>query len=198
MCVCVCLCVISSIPQSYMLVEGAAVPLIPQVSVPLNSTECACQSFEELAAITFSPVEHDCRVVENCRGVECELDVFGSIYYIEYLVDPCGDDVVIDYIIYNDEMEALVVESFNETTSTIIVVDGTPIPVEHTLIRHDYSIEVEVSSTDPLYISRLLHPTRNLTFTLSLSTNTDLHRRSDLSQNQHHSPSHNHPGLHPV
>ncbi len=139
---CVCMCVHSL--QSYILVGGSPVTLIPPVSVPMNSTECACQTFEDLAANTQSPVEHGCQVVENCRGQECELDVFGAIYYIDFFVDPCGGDVLIEYVIKNAEKEAIFESAYNETTSSTIEIQGVLIPIVQILVRHDYSIELEV------------------------------------------------------
>ena len=128
-----------------MIVEGdIAITAIPSVLVPLNTSECACESLDNVASSIESPLEHDCQRDANCDGVRCEMDLFGRVFYIELLIDPCQDPPAVDWVIFNSDMEAIYEVTFDESGTGQFTVRGQPLPLEQIIVHHNYSMEIEV------------------------------------------------------
>ena len=125
--------------------EDIALSLIPEVSVPLNTTDCSCQSLQDLASVIQSPIEHDCYNTSTCDGIRCELDVFGAVYYVEIVVLSCAEPTAFEVLVEDDAFQPLSVSIFNKTSQEIITVDGVDIVIDSTIIHHEYSVEIEVS-----------------------------------------------------
>ena len=123
-----------------------ALTLIPEVSVPLNTTDCSCQSLEDLASVIQSPIAHDCYNTSECDGIRCELDVFGTVYYVEIVVLFCAEPTAFEVLVENAAFQPLAEAIFNKTSQEVIIVEGVNIIVNATIIHHEYSVEIEVSS----------------------------------------------------
>ena len=118
--------------------------LIPPTLVPLNTTECMCESLEDLADIIHSPFEHDCSTTSKCDGVRCELDVFGNMFFVEAIILPCTNPPAAEVVVQNSLGQNLFVGIFNRSGQRDIVILGTRITVDVIVVHRDYSMDVEV------------------------------------------------------
>ena len=121
------------------------IPLIPPVSIPLQPHECSCQSLEELADKIHSPLEHDCATNEDCDGVRCELDVFGTTYHIETILLSCDDPPGLETVIEDENNVPLRVLNFDRTAMGTINIGGLEVPAYGVIEHHPYSIDIQVS-----------------------------------------------------
>ena len=132
-----------------MIVEGdIAITAIPSVLVPLNTSECQCESLHDLASIIHSPLEHDCVVLNSsshCDGVRCELDYVGTVYYLELIVLSCEDPPAVEFAIEDSDLNPLYEAVFNKTGTTNFNVANPPVIFNGTLVQYNHSIDVEVS-----------------------------------------------------
>ena len=131
--------------------------LIPEVSVPLNTTECSCESLRDLASVIQSPIEHDCYNTSNCDGIRCELDIFGAVYYVEIVVLFCAKPTAIEVLVEDESFQPLSESIFNETSQQVIMVAGVNVVIDATIIHHEYSIEIEVNWDVHAYSRTSLH-----------------------------------------
>ena len=104
-----------------------------------------CASLRSLATRIDSPLEHDCVTIGNpaCNGVRCELDVFGSVFYVETIVLPCTNSV--ELVVRDSNMEAIHTDVFNKTEVRVIMVDILPLLVDVEITVKPYSMLVRVS-----------------------------------------------------
>ena len=133
------------LPSLQALTILPSVQLIPLTSVPLNTTECMCESLEDLADIIQSPFEHDCSTTPNCDGVHCELDIFGLILYIETIVLPCANPPALEVIVQNSQRQNIFGAIFNTSGQRDIVVLNTRMTVNSIIVHRSYSMDIEVS-----------------------------------------------------
>ena len=118
--------------------------LIPPTLVPLNTTECMCESLEDLADIIHSPFEHDCSTTPDCDGVRCELDVLGNVLFVEAIALPCNNPPAAEVVVQNSLGQNLFVGIFNRSEQRDIVILGTRITVDAIVVHRNYSVDVEV------------------------------------------------------
>ena len=121
------------------------VQLIPPVLVPLNTTECMCESLEDFASIIQSPFEHDCVTNSDCNGIRCELDIFGNVFFIDAIVLPCIVPPAIEVLVENSQREILSAVVFNRTDEKTIMILGTSLPLDVIIVHHEYSMDIQVS-----------------------------------------------------
>ena len=99
-------------------------------------------------------VEHDCTANTDCDGMICELDVFGTVYYLETLLLSCEEPPAVDVVVEDDEHKALFASQFNRTGTYELVISGFRLPLSVVIEHHDYSMDVEVcpkASGTPVY-----------------------------------------------
>lgn len=132
-----------------------ALLLIPDVSVPLNTTECSCQSLQDLAALVESPVEHDCNNNSRCDGVRCELDIFGEIFFVEVVVLSCAQPVAMEVLVEvreeDNTFRPLSTFIYDQDLEGVLVIEGVEINIDGTIIHNEYSIEVEAELVVPIF-----------------------------------------------
>ena len=103
-----------------------------------------CSSLQDLAAKAGgTEIEPECRTNNQCNGVICELDIIGSVYYIESIILPC--QYAVDVVVRDSQRQAIFMSVYNrtETHSISIGILTTSLYVE--IVRHAYSMEVSVS-----------------------------------------------------
>ena len=129
------------------------------MSIPLDPAACSCQSLEELAEKTHSPLEHSCATNENCDGVRCELDVFDTVYYLESILLSCEEPPAVDVVVENEQNEPLYAFQFNRTGSYDLVISGLELNVYAVIVHHAYSMDVAVRETFSSFrVSPFSHP----------------------------------------
>ena len=125
--------------------------VIPQASVPLDSSSCTCASVTALALILNTgllPIEQNCSANRECDGVRCTLvvdNVFGSaVFYLEVVALPCVQPTALELIVENSAFvrigQWVLVESGNSTGS----VAGLSFDVMSVVRRGSRSISAEV------------------------------------------------------
>ena len=124
---------------------GDMTTLIPLSFIPLDPDVCSCQSLEELARKTESPLEHDCRTNEHCNGIRCVLDAYRSTYHVETILLTCEDPPALDVVVENERNEPLYAAKFNRSGVYSIEVAGLTLPLYAVLEHRDYSVDIEVS-----------------------------------------------------
>ena len=120
--------------------------LIPPVVYSINTTDCLCSSMEDLADAIHSPIEHDCAATPTCDGVTCQLDVLGNAYIVEMDVLSCAQPPGVDVLVIDSMGQIFYSTVVNDNTTGVILIGSYYVLMMATLIRHDYSIEVEVCS----------------------------------------------------
>ena len=114
------------------------------MTIPLQ--QCSCQSLQELADKIQSPVEHDCVTNENCNGVRCELDIFGTVYHIENILLSCDDPPGFETVIEDENNMPLRVIKYDSTGRTTINIAGVDLEAYAVIEHHTYSIDLHVSN----------------------------------------------------
>ena len=73
------------------------IPILPYGVLPLNASDCMCQSLSEVADAIVLPsnplvtFDYTCRRMQNCSGVHCDISYSGSSVSADALVDPCEE-----------------------------------------------------------------------------------------------------------
>ena len=121
-------------------------PVVPQVLVPLNTSDCMCESMVQLAARAgHSDVETDCEANSDCSGVRCQVTVSGAIYRVQGEVSACDEDLFIEMLVDGEENPRLLTQVNQSGRYVIEVVPGFPLIVDMILERRDYSVLIAVS-----------------------------------------------------
>ena len=111
-----------------------AVYLIPLVHVPLNASQCMCESLKNLS-------QYSCTKNSACNGVQCDID--GLSYTVDLLVLSCDDPPGIGITILDPDGTDIYMGTFDQTQSIPIPPVGN---LKVSILHHDYSMDVEVSS----------------------------------------------------
>ena len=120
--------------------------LIPPVSIPLDPQRCSCESLKGLAESIDSPLEHDCMTNEDCDGVWCEFDLFGTVYHLETLLLSCEDPPALAMVVEDVNKQPLHVTNFSRTgIYSLGLGRGFNIPLGITMVHHPYSVNITVS-----------------------------------------------------
>ena len=128
--------------QAVLLNIGGVV--IPQVYVPLNASDCMCDSLRDLADQATHPgIQPECSTNELCDGVRCEFDIFGAVYYLEIIVLPCQNAVSL--LVEDSSRQVLHISVFNQTATRPIPIGFLTLQTEVFIVPHDYSMEVQVA-----------------------------------------------------
>ena len=103
-----------------------------------------CESLSDLADVaTHDALEPECSTNERCDGIRCEIDIIGFVYYIEIIVNSC--DSSLSLLVEDSGRNVLHRSEFNQTATKPIQVGILSLQTEVTIVKHDYSMEVEVS-----------------------------------------------------
>ena len=120
--------------------------LIPQATVPLNASQCMCQSLEDLAVKAGgTDIEPSCETNTDCDGIVCELDLFGSVYYIENIILPC--DYAVDVVVRDSDRRPIFMSVYNRTETHTITIGFISTSLYVEIVRRPYSMEVSVSDS---------------------------------------------------
>ena len=118
--------------------------LIPQATIPLNASDCMCQSLQNLSTRAGgSDLEPECQTNPECNGIVCELDIFGSVFYLETIVLPC--DYAVDVVIRDSQRQPTFMSVYNHTETHTISIGSFSAPLYVEIVPHPYSMEVYVS-----------------------------------------------------
>ena len=132
--------------QAYALSDDIQSTLIPPVSIPLDPQRCSCESLEGLAESIDVPLEHDCMTNEDCDGVRCEFNLFGTVYHLETLLLSCEDPPALAMVMEGVNDQPLRVINISRTgVYSMGVVRGFTVPLSVMMVHHPYSMDVTVS-----------------------------------------------------
>ena len=117
--------------------------LIPVVHVPLNASDCFCDSLTGLAQVATHPVlEPECSTNEACDGIRCEVDIFGTVYYFEIVIRSCSESVGL--LVEDSNFNVLNMAEFNQSETRPIQVGSLTLQVEVVIVKYPYSMEIQV------------------------------------------------------
>ena len=117
--------------------------VIPSVYVPLTPRDCMCDSLADAAEGATHPlIEPRCFTNERCDGVRCELDIFGTIYFLEVVILPCQNALAL--LVEDSSLQVLHTSVFNRTGTRNIQVGIVTVEAEVVIVPHDYSMDVQV------------------------------------------------------
>ena len=119
--------------------------LVPRVTIPLNQQYCSCQSLAELAKKTQSPLEHDCTTNEACNGIRCELEIFGTFFYLESLLLSCNSPPALETVVEDEDKKVLHTSVVSRTGAYSLSLLGLELPTYVEITHHDYSMDISVS-----------------------------------------------------
>lgn len=141
---------ISSLSQASVPSSPSMLQLFPDVSLPLNSSDCMCEDITEstraLNASSFPLFNHHCTLNSECDGARCRLSltVFPATYYLEVVVLSCVSPPAIEVLVENSALVPVGQWIFDRSGNVTIVVDGLPIRVTSVIKRGTRSIDVQV------------------------------------------------------
>ena len=136
--------IFSPLSQASAVSGDIAYYLVPEITIPLDPHTCSCQSLEELANITHSPFEHDCRTNEVCDGVRCEVDVLGSTFHLETILLSCEDPPALESVVEDENNTPLYTAVYDETGLYRLQISGLSLPLYVVIEHHNYSMDVAV------------------------------------------------------
>ena len=117
--------------------------VIPMVYVPLNPGDCMCDSLADLAQRATHPsIEPECSTNERCDGVLCELDIFGTVYYLEIIVLPCQNALAL--LVEDSSGGVLHTSVFNRTETRSLSIGILSLPTEVVIDPREYSMDIQV------------------------------------------------------
>lgn len=120
------------------------VTAIPQVIVPLNASQCMCESLSLLASESGGTLlEPECYTNDRCNGVICELDIFGNVFYMESIILPC--EYAVDVVIRDSNRQPTFMSYYNRTEVHVIDLGLFSANLYVEIIRRNYSMDVSVS-----------------------------------------------------
>ena len=124
--------------------------VIPQVYVPLNASDCMCQSLSRLAgSISHNDVTITCSTNEQCSEnlIHCSgRDIRGIDFEVNVTVLPCENAFrVQDVRIGNDVIQNIPLKFSESFTKNLSIINFNAL-IEATIIPHNYSLEMQVYS----------------------------------------------------
>jgi hypothetical protein len=116
-----------------------------------------CQSLQDLAAKAGGTgFEPQCETNANCTGIECELDLFGLVFYLETIVLPC--DYAVDVVVRDPQGRPTLMSVYNRTEAHTIYIGFISTSLYVEIVRHPYSMEVSVSDSNCYSVTLLPIP----------------------------------------
>jgi len=116
--------------------------VIPPVLVPLNASSCMCHTLRDLADKSgHNFIETSCSANTACNGISCSLTVLGRVYVLETVFLPCVDAV--EWLV-EDGQVVVADYRFNQSGSWPVLVAGLPLTVDLSLVKHTYTMDVQV------------------------------------------------------
>lgn len=129
--------------------------VIPQVYIPLNTSDCMCRSLIRLAhQIHHSDVTITCSTNEQCSAnlIHCSgRDIQGMEFEVNITVLPCENAFQIQDVRIGNHMTHIPLKFTESFTLNLTVIKFIGL-VEATIIPHDYSLEVQVYSQVIIFI----------------------------------------------
>ena len=103
-----------------------------------------CQSLQNLSTRAGgSDFEPECQTNPECNGIVCELDIFGSVFYLETIVLPC--DYAVDVVIRDSQRQPTFMSVYNRTEIHTVNIGSFSAPLYVEIVPRPYSMEVYVS-----------------------------------------------------
>ena len=117
--------------------------VIPTVYVPLNPGDCMCDSLADLAQRATHPlIEPQCSTNQRCDGVRCELDILGTVYFLETVVLPCQN--ALSLLVEDSSGGVLHSSVFNRSETRSLQIGIFSLPTEVVILHHEYSMDIQV------------------------------------------------------
>ena len=126
--------------------------VIPSVSVPLNQTDCMCESLTSVASsvaesftIANTDIKTSCFVNQQCSGIDCPVMISIFTFHIEVDVQPCETPPGIFLVVRNAGLQAIYEGYFiSDDVISVVSEDNIDIQVNVKIEQRDYSMNVEV------------------------------------------------------
>ena len=130
-----------------------AIGLAPYTTIPLNTSECLCDSINELVQeitsietlTTTQHLNYSCTANSLCDGLRCRLEIPNNPVYFNITLLPCPYPPAVD-VVLEDSIENTVAQwVFTKTESIVLEFpQGLKITFDTVIVNHENSIEVEV------------------------------------------------------
>ena len=123
------------------LLNGSVITTIPTVEIPLNASDCMCESIKRIGENIESPVQTNCMFNSGCTGQECTFRVGIFDYLLESEVISCAKPPGFTFIV-RDPLKNVVSEDYfdSDRDTTLLSIYPFHVTVEH----RKYSIIVSV------------------------------------------------------
>ena len=69
---------------------GTTYTFIPSTAVPLNTSDCMCQSIQNIRQSSDIPDGAVCVNNSQCTGMDCTISIGGSAYNVKTNIQPCS------------------------------------------------------------------------------------------------------------
>ena len=127
---------------------GITLSFVPKFSVPLNSSECMCESITEYAQALYRSIPLNRTCVENsrCDGLRCSVTLNHGLYYEELAVLPCASPPALVFGVKNSSFVPLGRWTFVDSANHSTFIDnvGREIGVSNIIERGPRSITSQV------------------------------------------------------
>ena len=126
-----------------MIVLGTSYVIIPSTAVPLNTSDCMCQSIQSITESNDIPDGAVCFNNSQCTGVDCTISIGDTIYNIKTNIHPCSYPPGFFFIVSQAQTGNVVFkEFFNSSTNSSSLL---ALPLYVVVTNKPYSMIISVS-----------------------------------------------------
>ena len=123
-------------------VFGTTYVTIPSTAVPLNTSDCMCQSIQNITKSSDIPDDAVCVNNSQCTGVDCTISIASTTYSVKTNIQPCSYPPGFLFIVSQAQSGIVMFnEFFDSSTNSSLL--GLPLYVVVT--NKSYSMIIGVS-----------------------------------------------------
>ena len=124
-------------------VFGMTHVVIPSTAVPLNTSDCMCQSIQNITKSSDIPDGAVCVNNSQCTGVDCTVNIGGSTYNVKTKIQPCSYPPGFLFTVSQAQTGTVVFNKFFDSSTNSSLLFQLPLYVVVT--NKSYSMIISVS-----------------------------------------------------
>lgn len=124
-------------------VFGITFNTIPSTAIPLNASDCMCQSIQDITMSNDIPDGAVCVNNSQCTGLDCTFNIGGTMYKVETQIQPCSYPPGFIFIVSQVQTGTVVFEDFFDSSNNSSILFELPLYV--VVIHKPYSMVITVS-----------------------------------------------------
>ena len=126
-------------------VFGTSYEVIPSTAVPLNTSDCMCQSIQSITESGDIPYGAVCVNNSQCTGVDCTISIGGSTYNVKTNIKPCSYSTGFLFTVSQTQTSIVVFNEFFSSSTNSSLPDPLGLPLYVVVTNKPYSMIISVS-----------------------------------------------------